>query len=273
MGGAIAWVWVNQARMTPAMAADFEAMAAEFHRVWGVHLYGTSGVRTDPEQERIFRDRYVPNSQVNGRRVYDRRWWNGVLWARISSAGTVAVPGTSNHQLGGGRRGAVDLRDSGNDPGVTRFGTARNKWLQANAPRWGYNADEGRNVNEAWHYRYTRDPYRAVAKPKPKPKPKPPPPPDIVTPTLGEIMAFKSVAIGYRPDDKVDALNSTGLDWEDGAMSPLVNTGKAYSESWFEGLTEGGLKILTKGHYEAVMRSFEAHQKTMRDRELALARA
>lgn len=160
MGGAINWVWVDQARMTPAMAADFCDMAAEFRRVWGVDLLGTSGIRLDSEQEQIFRERYVPNSQVNGRRVYDRRWWNGTLWARISSAGTVAVSGASNHQLGYGRKGAVDLRDSGGDPGVTRFGTARNLWLRANAHRWGFDPDEGVAVNEAWHYRYTRDPYR-----------------------------------------------------------------------------------------------------------------
>lgn len=158
----VTYVWRNQARMTPAMAYDFDAMAAEFRRVHGVDLLGTSGVRLDAEQLAIWHERMVPSSQVNGRKVYEFRWWNGILWARISPAGTVAPPGSSNHQLSAGRKGAADLRDSGTDPGVTRFGTVRDKWLRANAPRWGYNGDEGKAVGEPWHYRYTRDPYRSV---------------------------------------------------------------------------------------------------------------
>lgn len=276
MGGAITLVWVDQARMTPAMAADFRAMAAEFRRVWGVDLLGTSGIRLDSEQERIFRERYVPNSQVNGRRVYDRRWWNGVLWARISSAGTVAVPGSSNHQLGYGRRGAVDLRDGGSDPGVTRFGTRRNLWLRANAWRWGFNPDEGVAVNEAWHYRYTRDPYRAAPLPpvvKPPTPPAPPKPKPVPEPTtLGDIMAFKSIAIGYRPDPDEDRIIATALDWEDGTKSDAI-VKKDYGTSFYGKLTEGGFTIITEGHYKDVLAEFDAAVKAKREHELAVARA
>lgn len=159
------WVWRDGARLTPAILRDLNALNDEFRRVWGVDLLASSGIRTDDEQERIFRDRYVPASQVNGRRVYDFRWWNGVQWARISAAGTVAVPGTSNHQLGGGRLGAVDVRDTGSDAGVLTAGSPRARWLVANAPRFGFSTDEGYSVREPWHLRYLRDPWADASAP------------------------------------------------------------------------------------------------------------
>ncbi len=159
------WLWRDGARLTPAILRDLEALNDEFRRVWGVEILASSGIRTDDEQERIFRERYVPASQVNGRRVYDFRWWNGVQWARISAAGTVAVPGSSNHQLGGGRKGAVDVRDTGADAGVLTAGSPRARWLVDNAPRFGFSTDEGYSVREPWHLRYLRDPWADVAAP------------------------------------------------------------------------------------------------------------
>lgn len=186
MGGTPTFVWRDQGRMTPAMARDWDSMAAAFLRDNGCRLLASSGIRTDQEQLDIWYDRYVPSNKVNGRRVYDWRWWNGILWARISSAGTVAQPRTSNHQLNvpAGRRGAVDARDSGSDPGVTRFGTARHAWMVRNGPRYGFNTDEGTAVNEAWHLRYMRDPFRSVPSPTPKPKP---PIPEPSEPILEEV--------------------------------------------------------------------------------------
>lgn len=180
MAGAV-FVWVDQARMTPAMAHDFRAMASAFKRDTRCTLHARSGIRLESEQLAIWYQRMVRSSQVNGRRVYEWRWWQGVLWARISSAGSVAQPRTSNHELdvSAGRRGAADVYDSGSDAGVTRFGTSRHLWMVVHGPEYGFSSDEGIRVNEAWHKRYTRDPHRSIpsapAKPKPKPTPKPTP--------------------------------------------------------------------------------------------------
>lgn len=117
----------------------------------GITLHVYSGYRSYADQEKIFRERYVTAGNINGRRVYDVRRWNGQLWYRISGAGTVAAPGTSNH--GDGR--ALDIRDSGSDPGVTRYNNARSAWIYANAWRAGFDPDGYRDFNEPWHIRFT----------------------------------------------------------------------------------------------------------------------
>jgi len=133
------------------MAWQIGRRDAAFFAVFGLHLIIADAIRTAAEQERIFRERYVTAGNIRGRRVYDTRMWNGVRWYRISAAGTVAVPGTSNHQIQG-NYAAVDFWDTGNDPGVSRAGTARANWLRANAPRFDFEP-EGYGFNEAWHYR------------------------------------------------------------------------------------------------------------------------
>lgn len=105
---------------------------------------------------------------------------------------------------------------------------------------------------------------------KPVPVPIPVPVPE---PLMEEIMSFRSLAIGYRKNDDVDAIDSVALDWEDGAQLELKNTPKAYTESFSEALTEGGFKLLTAGHFAYVLEKFGEHQKTMRARELEIARA
>jgi hypothetical protein len=135
------------------MAYWFLLMARDFYKDTGCTLHAASALRFGWEQEQIFRDRYVPWYEVNGRRVYDYRWWNGVQWARISSAGTVAVPKTSNHEFESTGIGAVDIYDSGNDAGVTSHGSFRANWYHANS--WKYHYDsEGDNFGEEWHKRF-----------------------------------------------------------------------------------------------------------------------
>ncbi len=141
----------NGQRIEVNVAADFDRMNAAFQRDTGCTLYVTSGTRTSAEQEAIFRARYVLSGQVNGRRVYDTRWWNGQLWYRISNAGTVAVPRTSNHEENGpnGPR-SIDIRDSGSNAGVTVRGSARDKWMEAHAGEFNFE-NEGYKFGEAWH--------------------------------------------------------------------------------------------------------------------------
>ncbi|QYC54364.1 lysin A [Microbacterium phage Pickles13] len=155
------WVYRDGQRLTPAMLHDFLALDADFARRTGEHLKISSGIRTDAEQERIWYDRMVLAHQVNGRRVYETRWWDGRLWYRISSAGTVAPPRQSNHQIGGGRKGALDIYDTGRDAGVLTRGSFRANVFDAIAPSYGYDS-EGYGFGETWHKRYNRDPWRAV---------------------------------------------------------------------------------------------------------------
>lgn len=114
-------------------------------------------------------------------------------------------------------------------------------------------------------------PAGGVVKPKPKPAPAPEPEPEP-EPVLENFMAFKSVAVGYRPDDKEDRIVSTALDWEDGTKSDAI-VKKDYGIAWYGALTEGGFLILTKGHYEDVLKEFAVATAAKREHELAVARA
>jgi len=60
----------------------------------------------------------------------------------------VAKPGTSNH----GNGTAVDVADA---PGHSlTYSSAGFRWLTANAGAYGFSWDEGRKVNEPWHWRF-----------------------------------------------------------------------------------------------------------------------
>lgn len=154
------YVFRDGSRLTRAMMRDLDALNNAFAATFGVSLHVNSGIRLRSEQEELFRARYVPSSQVNGRKVYDVRHWQGIQWSRISDEGTVAEPDSphANHVLENTRAGALDLRDDGEDAGVMTKGTARADWLKANAPAHGY-SPEGYSFNEAWHYKYERDPW------------------------------------------------------------------------------------------------------------------
>lgn len=154
------WVMIDNCRVAPAVAADYARMEADFLRDTGCDLIISSGTRTDAEQEAIFRERYVLVGAVAGRTVYDTRVWNGQTWYRISAAGTVAAPGTSNHQVSGpnGPR-SIDIRDSGADAGVMTRGTARDKWMERNAANYHFE-NEGYKFSEPWHKTWRGvDPY------------------------------------------------------------------------------------------------------------------
>lgn len=142
---------IDGQRVETQVGDAFHRMNADFTAENGCSLVITSGTRTDAEQEAIFRQRYVTAANVKGRKVYDTRNWNGTLWYRISAAGTVAVPGTSNHQESGpnGPR-SIDIRDTGADAGVMTRGTKRDLWMQAHAAEYGYE-NEGYNFGEPWH--------------------------------------------------------------------------------------------------------------------------
>lgn len=141
--------WGN-ARVTPYMAYQLSCLDRDLRKLFGVGLQANSGIRLPQEQIDIFLQRYVRAGDVKGRRVYDTRWWNGVLWYRISAAGTVAVPGTSNHEIQGDKA-AVDIQDTGADAGITNKNSVRGRWIRANAGNYGLIAS-GDGFGEGWHF-------------------------------------------------------------------------------------------------------------------------
>lgn len=122
----------NGQRVEVSVATAFDAMAAEFRRVFGLDLIVSSGTRTRAEQA------YLWDGWINRRPGFN----------------LAAKPGFSNHEESGPIGPiALDLRDSGSDAGVTVIGSARSNWLAANAPRWGFtNAGHFFSPREGWHY-------------------------------------------------------------------------------------------------------------------------
>lgn len=145
------FVFRDGARLTAWMLHVILLLDAELFRLFGVHVVVSSGIRTYEEQVRIFLERYVRAGDVRGRRVYDTRIWNGVRWYRISSAGTVAVPRTSNHEIQGDKA-AVDIRDTGADAGITDRNSARGRWIRDWARRTGLLIASGDGFREGWHF-------------------------------------------------------------------------------------------------------------------------
>lgn len=64
------------------------------------------------------------------------------IWRKKGSSGStyVAQPGTSNHGTGK----AIDVS-----------GTDAQQWIQNNGEIFGWSWDEGRSINEPWHFRFT----------------------------------------------------------------------------------------------------------------------
>jgi hypothetical protein len=161
---------VDGQRVETHVAAAFARMAHDFQSATGKSLHVSNGTRTYQEQVAIFLARYVTAGNVKGRKVYDVRVWNGTAYYRISSAGTVAQPGTSNHEEDGpnGPR-SIDIYDSGSDAGVTVRNTARDNWMAANAGNYQFE-NEGYNFGEPWHKTF-RGAIGDVTPPPPTPTP------------------------------------------------------------------------------------------------------
>ncbi|AYQ99484.1 lysin A [Microbacterium phage Johann] len=145
------FVWWGNARVTPWMHYQLSCLDRDLRNAFGVGLVANSGIRLAQEQLDIWYARYTRTP--NGRKVYDTRWWNGQLWYRISSAGTVAQPGSSNHEIQGSKA-AVDIQDTGSDAGITNKNSVRGRWIRANAWRYSLIAS-GDGFGEGWHFDIT----------------------------------------------------------------------------------------------------------------------
>lgn len=169
MGGIQYDYWGNT-RLTPWMFYCLTLLDADLRRLFGVHLTLDSsevqrGIRTYQEQVTLFLSRYKPQPYGNGP-FGDVRIWQGVRYVRHSGLGTVAQPGTSNHEIQANYFAAVDLADSG-DAGIGTMNSARSNWLRNNAWRYGLEP-EGFKFKEAWHYRVP-DIFRTPPTPPPAP--------------------------------------------------------------------------------------------------------
>lgn len=270
----VTYVTWKGVRVTPWMAYQLNRLDNDIYNAFGVRIGATSGIRLPQEQIDIFLQRYVTAGNINGRRVYDTRWWNGQLWYRISSAGTVAVPRTSNHEIQG-NQAAVDIYDTGSDAGITVKNSVRGRWLRGR--EYMYDMDpEGDNFAEGWHHRISRifntppgTPAGGGSKPVPKPEPEPVP----AEPTLEELMSLKSVVIAAQ--SKVDPKKKDGiiLDFEDGFSSGWGQVTDSYNTTIGRIFTTGGSVTVTRSHYEKLIRDFNSHMKARRAHELAIAQA
>ena len=207
---------------------SYQGMAAAFRERFGVALVVTSGIRTYTEQVAIFTDRY----RIGARSPYgDYRWWNGSQWGRVSGAGTVAQPGTSNHETGR----SLDLADTGSDAGVaSSFNSERNQWLSANCWRWGF-THTGRNFREPWHFEQLQvaDPFLGRGKPA-----------SISSDDPGEL---RTGAGGGGITNEEDEMNSTQEKKLDDALryakAAYERAGKAASiAQWLKGRIKGSVK-------------------------------
>jgi hypothetical protein len=125
---------IDGQRVEVHVAAAYARLKADFEKAFpGLTLLITSGTRTAAEQKKL-RDAYL-----------------------AGKGGLAAPVGRSNHEETGPRGPrALDIRDSGSDPGVTRFGTVRAKWLRANAASHGFDpAGYWFSQVEPWHYEFT----------------------------------------------------------------------------------------------------------------------
>lgn len=152
MGGTIEYVFWQGCRLTPWMLYVLLILDAQLWAQWGVRLILVSAIRTFEQQKAIFLKRYVRYADINGRRVYDTRVWQGVRYYRIDPTGTVAQPSTSNHEIRGDVA-AVDIKDTGTDPGITAKNSERGRWLRhVFGPQYGMDP-EGDSFAEGWHHR------------------------------------------------------------------------------------------------------------------------
>ena len=122
-----------------AFAGLSAALEAEGHPPMVV----TDGDREDADQLKIWYERMVLFGQINGRKVYGTRVWQGKTWYQIHPD-TVGLPGSSNHE----KRRANDLGSPYNSTS-----TAAHKRARVLAPRFNISC-EGLSFGEAWHWTF-----------------------------------------------------------------------------------------------------------------------
>ena len=223
----MAYVYRDGSRLTPWMLYCVDRFSQAMYNAFGERILVTSGIRTYEDQKRIFLKRYVRRADVRGRKVYDTRWWNGALWYRIDPVGTVRQPGLSNHEVQGSRA-AVDLRDTGRDAGISKWGSARANWARANAHKYGL-VPSGYGFSEAWHFDIPdifRTPPAAPAGGSSSKPATPKPNPNPVTPEEEEDDMPKNSGVWYKKDKNT-------------YMYLVFNTGSGFAHEFYRGVDKG----------------------------------
>lgn len=129
--------------LLPVQAASWNAVRAEVHRRFGWYPTITSAgdaYRSLVRQVDLFQRHFTTNYAASAKT--DRRTWNGQTWWRRPGYPSAATPGTSNH----GKGVTVDVR------GLGGFGTTRHRQFSEVAKKYGWSDDEGRRINEFWHW-------------------------------------------------------------------------------------------------------------------------
>lgn len=126
------------ARIYPALQQMFDDARAD-----GIYPIVVSGYRTEKEQKQLMREKIAD---------YEEEGYSPDE-AKAKAQEWVAVPGTSEHQLG--------LCADINADGIHSAGNEVYEWLEKNAHRYGfikrYPADKSEitgTIHEPWHYRY-----------------------------------------------------------------------------------------------------------------------
>ena len=129
------YVIVDGQRVAANVAADYSRLEAEFRRVFGLDLIISSGVRTWAEQKALWDAYDSGRSSVRAAHPNDPKAFH-----------------VETNPIG---PRAIDIRDSGADAGVTRYGNPRSKWIRDNAHRFNFDPAGYDHYNEPWHLEHT----------------------------------------------------------------------------------------------------------------------
>lgn len=129
------YVIVDGQRVAANVAADYSRLEAEFRRVFGLDLIISSGVRTWAEQKALWDAYDSGRSSVRAAHPNDPKAFH-----------------VETNPVG---PRAIDIRDSGADAGVTRYGNPRSKWIRDNAHRFNFDPAGYDHYNEPWHLEHT----------------------------------------------------------------------------------------------------------------------
>jgi hypothetical protein len=145
---------IDGKRVEVNVAVRFIVLRYFFERAFkGITLHVSDGTRTFAEQVAIFLSVFAVKLWPFTGPFNDVRWWKGKRYVRVRGTGTVAQPGTSNHEEDGPRGPrALDIHDSASSPGVTKYGNARSLWIKNNAKRIAQFDPAGYDdFKEPWH--------------------------------------------------------------------------------------------------------------------------
>jgi len=124
---------VNGKRVEKNVAAAFQKMRAAFKAETGLDLLVSDGTRTRAEQQKL---------------------WDDYQAGRGPRAAHPDDPKAYHVESGPTGPRALDIRDSGADAGVTRYGNRRSAWIRDNAGRFGFDPAGYNHYNEPWHIEY-----------------------------------------------------------------------------------------------------------------------